>query len=236
MASVKIKDSIILENVTSELKIPVGNAGDEVNPLALTVGQIKDFTLTGLSNVATTGNYNDLLNKPDLNEYATLTTLNTNYYNKTEIDSLITGGEGAGFLKMEFVDKLPPEGKANTFYFVKSEFPQEQNIYNEYVWDEKSKSYETVSKTDYITEKDLPPVYDSQITVKQGSVTKGTFSLNQSQNATITLDAVVQSDWNQSNTSALDFIKNKPTIPSNTRSLLITYEDGTQETIKVYTA
>ena len=234
--SVRIKDSIILENVTSELKIPVGNAGDEVNPLALTVGQIKDFTLTGLSNVATTGNYNDLLNKPDLNEYATLTTLNTNYYNKTEIDSLITGGEGAGFLKMEFVDKLPPEGKANTFYFVKSEFPQEQNIYNEYVWDEKSKSYETVSKTDYITEKDLPPVYDSQITVKQGSVTKGTFSLNQSQNATITLDAVVQSDWNQSNTSALDFIKNKPTIPSNTRSLLVTYDDGTQETIKVYTA
>ena len=218
MASVKIKDSIILENVTSELKIPVGNAGDEVNPLALTVGQIKDFTLTGLSNVATTGSYNDLTNKPDLNEYATLSTLNTNYYNKTEIDALITGGEGAGFLKMEFVDKLPPEGKANTFYFVKSEFPQEQNLYNEYVWDEKSKSYEVVSKTDYITEKQvgemIPTVYDSQITVKQGDTVKGTFTLNQSSNATITLDAP----------------------PTNTKSLLVTYEDGTQETIKVYTA
>ena len=236
MASVKIKDSIILENVTSELKIPVGNAGDEVNPLALTVGQIKDFTLSGLSQVATTGSYNNLLDKPNLNEYATLSTLNTNYYNKTEIDALITGGEGAGFLKMEFVEKLPPEGKANTFYFVKSEFPQEQNLYNEYVWDEKSKSYEVVSKTDYITSKDLTPVYDSTITVKQGDTVKGTFTLNQSVNKTITLDAVVQSDWNQSNTSALDFIKNKPTIPSNTRSLLVTYDDGTQETIKVYTA
>ncbi len=236
MASVKIKNAIILENVTSELKIPVGNAGDEVNPLALTVGQIKDFTLSGLSQVATTGSYNDLLNKPDLNIYATLSTLNSNFYNKTEIDALITGGEGAGFLKMEFVDKLPPEGKANTFYFVKSENPQEQNLYNEYVWDDKSKSYEVVSKTDYITSKDLPAVYDSQITVKQGSVTKGTFTLNQSGNATITLDAVLQSDWNQSNTSALDFIKNKPTVPSNTRSLLVTYEDGTTETIKVYTA
>ena len=212
--STRIKDAILIENVTSELKIPVGNAGDDVNPLALTVGQIKDFTLTGLSNVATTGSYNDLLNKPDLNTYAKVSTLNTNYYNKTEIDALITGGEGAGFLKMEFVDKLPPEGKANTFYFVKSEFPQEQNLYNEYVWDEKSKSYEIVSKTDYITSKDLPAVYDSQITVKQGSVTKGTFSLNQSGNATITLDA----------------------IPSNTRSLLVTYEDGTTETIKVFTA
>ena len=238
--SVKIKDAIILENVTSELKIPVGNAVNDTQPLALTVGQVKDFILTGLSNVATTGNYNDLLNKPDLNIYATVSTLNANYYNKTEIDSLITGGEGAGFLKMEFVDKLPEKGEANTFYFVKSEFPQEQNLYNEYVWNDKSKSYEIVSKTDYITEKKvgelIPSVYDSQITVKQGDTVKGTFTLNQSGNATITLDAVLQSDWNQTNSTALDFIKNKPTIPSNTRSLLITYDDGTQETIKVYTA
>ena len=214
MASVKIKDSIILENVTSELKIPVGNAGDEVNPLALTVGQVKDFILTGLSNVAKTGSYNDLTDKPDLNNYATLTTLNANYYNKTEIDSLITGGEGGDFLKMEFVDKLPEKGKINTFYFVKSEDPKEQNSYNEYVWNEKEQVYEIVSKSNYITEKDLPTVYDSQITVKQGSVTKGTFTLNQSGNATINLDAP----------------------PTNTRSLLVTYEDGTQETIKVYTA
>ena len=218
MASVKIKDSIILENVTSELKIPVGNAGDEVNPLALTVGQIKDFTLTGLSNVATTGNYNDLLNKPDLNEYATLSTLNTNYYNKTEINALITGGEGAGFLKMKFVDKLPEKGEENIIYFVKSEFPQEQNSYNEYVWNEKEQVYEIVSKTDYITEKQvgemIPTVYDSQVTIKQGDVTKGTFTLNQNVNATITLDAP----------------------PTNTKSLLVTYDDGTQETIKVFTA
>ena len=214
MASVKIKDSIILENVTSELKIPVGNAGNDTQPLALTVGQIKDFTLSGLSNVATSGSYNDLLNKPDLNEYATVSTLNSNYYNKTEIDALITGGEGAGFLKMEFLDKLPLEGKANTFYFVKSEFPQEQNLYDEYVWNDKSKSYEVISKTDYITSKDLPSEYDSTITVKQGDTLKGTCTLNQSQNATITLDAP----------------KKKK------KSLLVTYDDGTQETIKVYTA
>lgn len=212
--STKIKDAILIENVTSELKIPVGNTGNDTQALALTVGQVKDFTLSGLSTVATTGNYIDLTNKPDLNIYATLTTLNANYYNKTEIDALITGGEGAGFLKMEFVDKLPTEGKANTFYFVKSEFPQEQNSYNEYVWNEKEQNYEIVSKTDYITSKDLTPVYDSTITVKQGDTVKGTFTLNQSSNATITLDAP----------------------PTNTKSLLVTYDDGTQETIKVYTA
>ena len=213
MASVKIKDSIILENVTSELKIPVGNASDNTNPLALTVGQIKDFTLSGLSTVATTGSYNNLTDKPDLNIYATVSTLNANYYNKTEIDSMIGSGGGGGGsdFSMEFVDKLPLEGKKNIMYFVKSEDPKEQNSYNEYVWNEKEQVYEIVSKSNYITEKDLPPVYDSQITVKQGSVTKGTFTLNQSKNATITLDAP----------------------PTNTRSLLITYEDGTTETIKV---
>ena len=212
--SVKIKDAILISNVTDSIKLPVGNAGDETQPLAISVGQLKYHINSNLSTVATTGSYIDLTNKPDLNEYAKVSTLNTNYYSKTEIDAMITGEEGAGFLKMKFVDILPEKGEANTFYFVKSENPQKQNLYNEYVWDEKSKSYEIVSKTDYITSKDLPAVYDSQITIKQGSVTKGTFTLNQSGNATINLDAP----------------------PTNTRSLLVTYEDGTQETIKVYTA
>lgn len=234
--STKIKDAILISDVTSELKIPIGNYELDDQPYAISVEQLKYHINSNLSTVATSGSYNDLLNRPDLNEYVQVSTLNSNFYNKTEIDALITGGEGAGFLKMEFVTELPLEGKTNTFYFVKSEFPQEQNLYNEYVWDDKSKSYEIVSKTDYITSKDLPAVYDSQITVKQGSVTKGTFTLNQSQNATINLDAVVQSDWNQTNSTALDYIKNKPTVPTNTRSLLVTYDDGTQETIKVYTA
>ena len=234
--SVKIKDAILITNVTDSIKLPVGNYGLDDQPYGISVEQLKYHINSNLSTVATTGSYNDLLDKPDLNIYATVSTLNANYYNKTEIDSLITGGEGAGFLKMEFVDKLPEKGEANTFYFVKSEFPQEQNSYNEYVWDDKSKSYEIVSKTDYITTKDIPAIYDSQITIKQGSVTKGTFTLNQSQNLTINLDAVLQSDWNQTNSTALDFIKNKPTIPSNTRSLLVTYDDGTQEEIKVFTA
>ena len=212
--STKIKDAILISNVTDSIKLPIGSAGDETQPLAISVEQLKYHINSNLSTVATTGSYIDLTNKPDLNEYAKVSTLNTNYYNKTEINALITGGEGAGFLKMKFVDILPEKGEANTFYFVKSEFPQEQNTYNEYVWDEKSKSYEIVSKTDYITSKDLPAVYDSQITIKQGSVTKGTFTLNQSGNAAITLDAP----------------------PTNTRSLLVTYEDNTQETIKVYTA
>ena len=216
--STKIKDAILISDVTDSIKIPVGNTTDETQPLAISVEQLKYHINSNLSTVATTGNYNDLLNKPDLNEYATVSTLNSNYYNKTEIDALITGGEGGDFLKMKFLDKLPTKGEANTFFFVKSENPQIQNTYDEYVWNEKEQDYEIVSKTDYITEKKvgemIPAVYDSQITIKQGDVTKGTFTLNQSGNATITLDAP----------------------PTNTKSLLVTYDDGTQETIKVYTA
>ena len=214
--STKIKDAILISDVSDSIKIPVGNSGDETQPLAISVEQLKYHINSNLATVATTGSYNNLLDKPDLNIYATVSTLNANYYNKTEIDSMIGSGGGGGGsdFSMKFVTELPLEGKANTFYFVKSEFPQEQNLYDEYVWDEKSKSYEIVSKTDYITSKDLPAVYDSKITIKQGSVTKGSFTLNQSGNATITLDAP----------------------PTNTRSLLITYEDGTTETIKVYTA
>ena len=212
--SVKIKDSILISNVTDSIKLPVGNYGLDDQPYGISVEQLKYHINSGLSTVATSGSYNDLLEKPNLDIYATISTLNSNYYDKTEIDALITGGEGAGFLKMEFLDKLPTKGKTNTFYFVKSEDPREQNSYNEYVWNEKEQVYEIVSKTNYITEKDLPAVYDSQITIKQGNVTKGSFTLNQSGNATLTLDAP----------------------PTNTKSLLVTYDDGTQETIKVYTA
>ena len=214
--SVKIKDAILISDVSDSIKLPVGNTNDETQPYAISVEQLKYHINSNLATVATTGSYNDLLNKPDLNIYATVSTLNSNYYNKTEIDSMIGSGGGGGGsdFSMEFVDKLPPEGKANTFYFVKSEFPQEQNSYNEYVWNEKEQVYEIVSKSNYITNKDLPSVWDSQITIKQGDVTKGTFTLNQNGNSTINLDAP----------------------PTNTRSLLITYEDGTTETIKVYTA
>jgi hypothetical protein len=56
------------------------------------------------------------------------------------------------------------------------------------------------------------------LTIKQGGVTKGTFSANSNQNIEIDLDAggstQVQADWNQSDNTAVDYIKNKPTIPT----------------------
>ena len=215
--STKIKDATLIQSVTGTIMIPVGNTEDDTQPLALTVGQIKTFVDSDRAAVASTGSYNDLTDTPDLSQYALLSNLNNNFYNRSQINSMI-----GTKLSMEFVSELPPDGEVNKIYFVKSEDPQTQNLYDEYVWNEDEHDYEIVSKTGYITKREveemIPPVYNSQITIKQGGVTKGTFRLNQNSGATINLDAggdlSVQSDWNQTDSSAADYIKNKPTIPT----------------------
>lgn len=108
------------------------------------------------------------------------------------------------------------------------------------------------TKVDYIKNKPtIPTVNNATITITQGGVTKGSFSLNQTSGETIALDAggsgggavdsvngytgvvvltasdvgalpdsttipdaQIQSDWNQSDNTKVDYIKNKPTIPA----------------------
>lgn len=108
------------------------------------------------------------------------------------------------------------------------------------------------TKVDYIKNKPtIPTVNNATITITQGGVTKGSFSLNQTTGETIALDAggsgggavdsvngqtgvvvltasdvgalpdsttipdaQIQSDWDQSDNTKLDYIKNKPSIPA----------------------
>ena len=74
------------------------------------------------------------------------------------------------------------------------------------------------SYNDLTDKPSIPTVNDALLTIKQGGVAKGTFSANANQNIEIDLDAggstQVQSDWNQSDNTAVDYIKNKPTIPT----------------------
>ena len=101
---------------------------------------------------------------------------------------------------------------------------------------------------DYVDGK-VPTVNNPTITITQGGVTKGSFTLNQASGDTIALDAggggavdsvngktgvvvltatdvgalpdstvipdaQIQSDWNQADNTKVDYIKNKPTIPT----------------------
>lgn len=151
MSSTKIKDTTLVNNVSGDYKIPVGNTGNDTTALGISVNQIKTFTVNSLSTVSTTGDYNDLINKPL-----------------------------------------------------------------------------------------LPTVNNNTITFTQGGTNKGSFTLNQGSDTTIALDGggsftQVQADWNQSDNTQVDYIKNKPTIPSNTQTLIFEDSQGNQTTITFYT-
>ena len=67
--------------------------------------------------------------------------------------------------------------------------------------------------------KNKPTISDAEIVIKQNNVTKGSFTLNQTGSATINLEGgggggstQVQSDWAETNTEAVSYIKNKPTL------------------------
>lgn len=234
--AIRIKDSNNVE-ARDFLLLPVGNteSGEDGN---VSLEQIKNFTDADKSAVAFSGDYSDLTNTPDLDEYATLTTLNTSFYNRNQVNELISSIENVRF---EVVDVLPETGSSNIIYLVPQEI-SENNLYDEYIWLSDGKIFEKIGSTqadlnNYYNKTQIdgmiPIVYDSTITITQGGVEKGSFKLNQSSNATIDLTSVVaqiQPNWEQTDTTADDYIRNKPT----TRAFTITYEDESSETINFY--
>ena len=236
--SIRIKDSQNVEPREFHL-FPIGNTESGL-PENISLEQIKDFTDEDKAPVAFTGDYSDLINTPNLDNYATLNTLNTSYYNRNQINELVSSIDGVQFEK---VDELPEVGKSNTIYLLLQEGDATNNIFDEYIFLKDGNTFEKIGSTeaDFENYYDkvqidnmIPTVYNSTITIRQSGVTRGSFSLNQPNNATIDLNssvvAQIQPDWNQADSSEADYIKNKP----ETKSFTITYEDDTQETIKFY--
>ena len=224
--STKIKDSILISSVSDSIKIPIGNYESDDQPYGVSVGQLKSHIDADKATVAVSGSYNDLLDKPDMNNYALMSTLNSNFYNKKQVNNLIGQIHGVEF---RVVEELPPDGEEGVIYLVKDvESPEEQNYFDEYIWIPETADYERIGDTqadlsNYYTKSQvdslIPSVSNAQITFTQGGVTKGTIRLNQSNGATIALDAggsleQVQTDWNETDTSSPKYILNKPTIPT----------------------
>ena len=94
-----------------------------------------------LSKVAFTGEYNDILNKPDIPSregYAT-----TTYVNQ-RIDNAIGGISGFDFL---VVDILPSVGESGHIYLVLHQHGN-KDVYDEYIWVQDIQSFEKIGTTD----------------------------------------------------------------------------------------
>ena len=147
-----------------------------------------------------------------------------NYYTIEEVDAMIPsvnnptitfqqGGVTKGTITLN-------QSSAATINFDES-FEQEQADWNQ----------RNPAAADYIKNKpNIPVVNDTIMTISQGGVQKGVFSLNQEGPETIDLDAQVQADWDQEDDSEDDYIKNKP----ETFSLKLVYDDCTHDIVDFY--
>lgn len=219
--STRIKDATPIDAFTDTIMLPVGNTSDQTAASAGTVLRLKEYILSDISEVGMSGAYSDLTGTPDLSGYATMSTLNTNFYNRSQVNSLIGSITGPAF---KIVDELPEEGVNGVIFLI--EQGGGENVYDEYVWLEDGRTFELIGSTetdlsDYYTKAQtealIPTVNNSTITLKQGGTTKGVITLNQSTGTTINFDAPepqVQADWTEDDTTKPTYIQNKPSIPT----------------------
>lgn len=153
------------------------------------VDETVDEAIESLAPVASSGSYNDLTNTPEIP---------TKVSDLTNDSGYITSSALTGYATENYVDNHHDATKADV-----------------------SSLAEVATSGDYedlINTPTIPTVNNSTITITQGGTTKGSFTLNQGSDSTIEIDAGgdvnVQADWNQTDTTADDYIKNKPTIPT----------------------
>jgi len=239
MANTRIKDATLVEELTGNMMLAVGNTEDDTIPSAASVAQVKEYIDDDKSEVAFSGNYNDLSNLPNLNNYALLSTLTADYYEKSEVNALIGGVVGSKFM---IVETLPSRGRSNIIYLVKDPNASQEDIFIEYLWIEDVRDYERVGSTridlsDYYTKTQvdamIPTVNNARVTLTQGGVTKGSFTLNQNANVSIALEVgssstQVQTDWDESDVLSPSYIKNKPVIPVVNNPEIILMQNGVE--------
>ena len=228
---VKIKDADLIQQLTSGLMLPVGNTSDPTTASAINLTGLKNYIDSDKATVAITGSYTDLSDKPNLNDFVQVSTLNSNFYNKTQVDNLIGNVSGVSF---EIVSSLPQTGSPSVIYLL---YNQETDVYDEWIYTNDEwvsigstsidlSNYYTRQQTDAL----IPTVNNATVTIQQNGVTAGSFTLNQSSDATISLTGggcdCPQSDWNQTDISADDYIKNKPVIPTVNNPEILFCIDG----------
>ena len=159
-------------------------------------------------------------------------------YTQSDIDTMLSQ---ISSLKIEVVDALPSTGNADTIYLLKVR-QQGNDMYQEYFW--VNNAWELIGGidlTDYYTKTEVNTLLTAKADVS--AIPTKTSDLTNDSNFAVDANYVhtdnnyttadknklagiaagaevnVQSNWAQTNSSADDFIKNKPTMPANTSDL-----------------
>lgn len=201
-----------------------GGGGDEniiesisVNGVDIPPDESKNIALTIMTN-----SVNDLVNYYK----------KTETYTKTEIDNMLSTISGGSFT---VVASLPlTDIDTKTIYLVPKATSEISNVYDEFIY--ANGSWEKIGDTavdlsGYITTSAMTSALDNKVDKITGKGLSTNDYTNEEKNKlsgiTAGAEPNVQSDWNQTDTSADDFIKNKPTIPS---AVTVDSEiDGTSE-------
>lgn len=157
--------------------------------------------------------------------------LKSETYTQAEVDALISAIATVHF---EVVQTLPVSDiQTNVIYLVPSSDPGTQNIYDEYInTTGTSAGWELIGSTqvdlsdyvttqdlntalaNYVTSADLTTILADYVESEDLATVATTGDYNDLSNKPTIPAAQVQSDWNQSDSTAVDYIKNKPSIPS----------------------
>lgn len=204
-----------------------------------------------LAQVATSGSYNDLTNKPDLSVYATHTELNTKQ------DTLVSGTNiktinnesilGSGNINIDAENN--DEVTANALYDINQRLSEAEFGVKSIPQDIDAKIVPVNEKIDEVSNDVIDLTNDidntnlanslilnelhNEIDDKQDELVSGTNikTVNGTSllgSGDITVGGGVQSDWNESDTTSLAYIQNKPTIPTEAKErLLIDYDIDT---------
>lgn len=159
-------------------------------------------------------------------------------YTQSDIDTMLSQ---ISSLKIEVVDALPSTGNADTIYLLKVR-QQGNDLYQEYFWvDNAWELIGGIDLTDYYTKTEVNTLLTAKADVS--AIPTKTSDLTNDSNFAVDANYVhtdnnyttaeknklagiaagaevnVQSNWAQTNSSADDFIKNKPSIPAKTSDL-----------------
>ena len=73
-------------------------------------------------------------------------------------------------------------------------------------------------KTTWDSKADIGDIGNATVTITQGGTSKGSFSVNASENVTIDLTGGAQADWNETDTTSPSYIQHKPSVYTQTET------------------